>query len=305
MRMLIVGAGGVGGYFGAWLARAGADVTFLARGAHLAAIQRDGLIVRSAVEGESRVRVEAVERVDGTAPVDVVFLCVKSFDTETAVEAIRPAIGSDTAVLSLQNGVDNEAKIDAILGHGRAVGGAAYVFAAIESPGVIVHHFAGRIVFGELDRVTRPRTRRLLEAFGRAGVPAELSTDIERVLWEKYLMICAQAGMTAVTRCPIGVIRATPATWRMYEAMLGELARVGRAAGAPLATDVVDRIAKAAAALAPEAYSSLYQDLVHGKRLELDALHGYALRLGERLGVPTPMLFAVDAALRPHALGRA
>ena len=305
MRILIVGAGGVGGYFGAKLARAGMTVTFLARGAHLEAIRRNGLTVRSAVDGESHVRVEAVDRVDGTAPVDVVLLCVKSFDTDAAVDAIRPTVGADTAVLSLQNGVDNEAKIDAILGRGHAVGGAAYVFATIESPGVIVHRFAGRIVFGELDGVTRPRTERLLDAFGRAGVPAEVSTDIQRVLWEKYLMICAQAGMTAMTRCPIGVIRETPDTWRMYGAIVEELARVGRAAGVPLPPDVVDRITKAAAALAPDAYSSLYHDLVHGRRLELDALHGYAVRLGERLGVPTPMLFAVDAALRPHAPGRA
>ena len=213
-------------------------------------------------------------------------------------------IGPDTAVLSLQNGVDNEAKIDAILGPGHALGGAAYVFATIEAPGVIVHRFAGRIVFGELDGVTRPRTERMLDAFGRAGVPAEASTDIARILWEKYLMICAQAGMTSLTRCPIGVIRDTPATWRMYRAIVEELAGVGRAAGVRLSSDVVDRIVKAAAALAPEAYSSLYHDLVHGKRLELEALQGHAVRLGERLGVPTPMLAAVYAALSPHTAGR-
>ena len=189
MRILIVGAGGVGGYFGAKLARAGAGVTFLARGPHLDAIRRDGLTVRSAADGESRVTVDAVERVSDTAPVDAALLCVKSFDTEAAVEAIRPAIGPETAVLSLQNGVDNEPKVDAILGPGHAMGGAAYVFATIESPGVIVHHLAGRIVFGELDGVRRPRTERLSEAFRRAGVPAEVSTDIQQILWEKYLMI--------------------------------------------------------------------------------------------------------------------
>ncbi len=305
MRILIVGAGGVGGYFGAKLARAGVAVTFVARGAHLDAIRRDGLTVRSAVDGESRVAVEAVEHAGGVAVVDTALLCVKSFDTEAAVEAIRPAVGRDTAVLSLQNGVDNEAKIDAILGGGHALGGAAYVFATIEAPGVIVHRFAGRIVFGELDGVTRPRTGKLLDAFTRAGVPADVSADIQQVLWEKYLMICAQAGMTALTRCPIGVIRDTPETWRMYRAIVEELARVGRAAGVRLPLDVVDRIAKAAGTLAPDAYSSLYHDLVHGRRLELDALHGHAVRLGERLGVPTPMLVAVDAALRPHARGRA
>ena len=160
MRILIVGTGGVGGYFGAKLARAGVAVTFLARGAHLDAIRRDGLSVRSVIEGESRVAVEAVANVAGLGVVDTALLCVKSFDTEAAVEAIRPAIGPDTAVLSLQNGVDNEAKIDAILGRGHAIGGAAYVFATIEAPGVIVHRFAGRIIFGELDGAVRPRTER-------------------------------------------------------------------------------------------------------------------------------------------------
>src|SRR6266705_1277751 len=277
MRILIVGAGGVGGYFGAKLARAGVAVTFVARGAHLDAIRRDGLTVRYTVDGDSRVAVEAVEHAGSVALVDAALLCVKSFDTEAAVEAIRPAVGRETAVLSLQNGVDNEAKIDAILGGGHALGGAAYVFATIEAPGVIVHRFAGRIVFGELD-----------------GVTVEVSADIQQVLWEKYLMICAQAGMTALTRCPIGVIRDTPETWRMYRAIVEELARVGRAAGVRLPLDVVDRIAKAAGTLAPDAYSSLYHDLVHGRLLELDALHGHAVRLGERLGVPTPMLVAVD-----------
>jgi 2-dehydropantoate 2-reductase len=305
MRLLIVGAGGVGGYFGARLARAGEAVTFLARGRQLEAIRRNGLTVRSAVEGEWRVPVEAVERVAGTEPVDAALVCVKSFDTETAVQAIRPALGPESAVLSLQNGVDNEDKIDALLGPGHAMGGVAYVFATLESPGVIAHRFAGRIVFGELDGAVRPRTERLRAAFERAGVPVEVSTDIRRVLWEKYLHICAQAGMTALTRCPVGVVRDTPAAWRMYRAIVEEVAALGSAAGVALAADAVDGVMKQAAGLDPGVYSSLYHDLVQGKRLELDALHGHAVRLGERLGVPTPMLVAVDAALRPHARGRA
>jgi 2-dehydropantoate 2-reductase len=304
MRIAVVGAGGVGGYFGAKLARAGEEVVMLARGAHLAAIRRDGLRVRSAPEGESVVTLEAVESFTGQPPVDMALFCVKSFDTRTAAETLRPVMGPATGVVSLQNGVDNEETLDEILGRGVALGGAAYVFAGIESPGVIRHTFAGRIVFGELDGRVSERATRLSEALARAGVPVDVVTDIRRVLWEKYLLISAQAGMTALTRCPAGVLRETPETWRMYRLILEELAALARTSGVRLADDVADTILKQAATIAPGAYSSLHDDLVQGKRLELEALHGHAVRLGERYGVPTPMVFAVYAALSPHVAGR-
>jgi 2-dehydropantoate 2-reductase len=303
MRLVVVGAGGVGGYFGARLGRAGQDVTLVARGAHLDAIRSRGLCVRSAVEGEYTVPVRAVDKVAGLPDADAVLLCVKSFDTEAAVEAVRAIVGPATAVLSLQNGVDNEDKIDAALGPGHALGGAAYVFATIEAPGVIAHTFAGRVVLGEMDGRPTPRTERLREAFDAAGIPVAVSDDIRRTLWEKYLMISAQAGMTGLTRAPIGVIRETPATWRMYRMIVEELAALGRASGVSLGADAVEMTLANAGKLAPHLYSSLHHDLVHGKRLELDALHGHAVRLGERLGVATPMVFAVYAALRPFAEG--
>jgi len=304
MRVLIVGAGGVGGYFGAKLARGGVPVTMLARGPHLAAIQRHGLRVRSAVEGESVAPVTAVEDVAEQPPADVVLFCVKAFDTESAAAAIRPVIARDTAVVSLQNGVDNEETLEGILGPGHAVGGVAYVFAAIESPGVIAHRFAGHLVFGELDGRPSARLEALRAACDKAGVRAELSSDIRRALWHKYLMISAQAGMTALSRAPIGVIRAVPESRLMYRRIVEELAALAGASGVTLGADVVDNVMKAADGLAAEAYSSLHHDLTQGKRLELEALHGHAVRLGERLGVPTPMVFAVYAALKPHLNGR-
>ena len=302
MRFVVFGAGGVGGYFGARLARAGQDVTVVARGAHLDALRRQGLRVRSAVEGEYVVSVRAVDHVDGLPPAEVVLLCVKSFDTESALEALRPLIAPETAVLSLQNGVDNEETIDTVLGPGHALGGVAYVFAGIESPGVIAHTFAGRIVFGEMDGRLTPRAERLRQALAAAGIPAQLSPDIRRALWEKYLMISAQAGMTALTRCPIGVIRDTPETWWLYRMIVEELAALGRAAGVALPPDAVETVMDQARGLAPHLYSSLHHDLTQGKRLELEALHGHAVRLGERLGVPTPSVFAVYAALKPVAV---
>jgi 2-dehydropantoate 2-reductase len=304
MRVLIVGAGGVGGYFGAKLARAGVPVTLLARGAHLAAIQRDGLRVRSAVDGESVATVSAVADVAGLPPADVVLFCVKSFDTETAAAAIRPAMGPETAVVSLQNGVDNEETLERVLGPGHAVGGVAYVFATIESPGVIAHRFAGHLVFGELDGRPSARLEALRAAFEKAGVRAEVSSDIRRALWLKYVMISAQAGMTALTRAPIGVVRAVPESRLMYRRIAEELAALAAASGVVLGADVVDNVMKAADGLAAEAYSSLHHDLTQGRRLELETLHGHAVRLGERLGVPTPMVFAVYAALKPHLDGR-
>jgi 2-dehydropantoate 2-reductase len=248
--------------------------------------------------------VDAVDDVRGLPAVDSVLFCVKSFDTETAAAAIRPVIGPDTAVVSLQNGVDNEETIDRVLGSGHAVGGVAYVFATIETPGVIAHRFAGHVVLGELDGRASPRLQRLHAAFATAGVRVELSSDIRVALWQKYLMISAQAGMTALARAPIGVIRAVPESRHMYRRIVEELAALGRAGGVALADDVADTIMKAADGLAPEAYSSLHHDLTQGKRLELETLHGHAVRLGDKLGVPTPMVFAVYAALKPHVDGR-
>jgi len=303
MRIVVMGAGGTGGYFGAKLARAGEDVTFVARGAHLAAIRERGLLVRSATEGEWTVPVTAAERVDGLPPAELILFCVKSFDTESAGEAIRPLIGAQTGVLSIQNGVDNEDTLSRMLGAGHVMGGVAQVFATIDGPGIIKHTLLGRIIFGEMDGAETPRARAFLAACGRAGIPAELTRNIVRALWEKYVFLAAQAGLTALTRCPAGVIRRTPETRTMYRLLLEEMAALGRAVGAGLADDVVARCMELLDTLGPTAYTSLYHDLSLAKRLELEALHGHALRLGERHGIATPMLFAVYAALRPHRDG--
>jgi 2-dehydropantoate 2-reductase len=303
MRVVMLGAGGVGGYFGAKLARAGEGVTFLARGAHLEAIRANGLRVRSSLEGEWTVKTAAVDDLRGQPPADVVFLTVKANDTEAILERARPVVGPDTAVLSLQNGVQSVELIDRVLGPGHALGGAAYVFAVIDGPGVIAHHLLGRIAFGELDGRRTPRAERLLAAFARAAIPAEIAPDIRRVLWEKYLFICAQAGMSTLTRVPAGRLRAHEPTWAMYRAIVEEAAAVARAEGVPLPADAVDSVMKAAGTLSDAARSSMHHDLVHGRPLELEALHGHLVRLGRRHGVPTPMAFAVYAALLPLAAG--
>ena len=299
-----MGSGGVGGYFGAKLQRAGERVTLVARGSHLDAIKRAGLAIRSASEGDTVVKPGVVERLEGVDRADAVLFCVKSFDTDDAAARLWSVLGPDTPVLSLQNGVDNEDKIDAKLGAGRAMGGVAQVFATIESPGVIRHHAAGRIIFGELDGRISDRAERLRDAFARAEVPVELSRTIRRALWEKYLLICAVGGTPAVTRETIGAVRGTPATWQLFRRILEEVAALARASGVDLADDAVDQIMKFAETIPPANRASLAQDVLQGRRLELEALHGHAARLGERLGVPTPAIFAVYAALAPHAAGR-
>jgi len=173
------------------------------------------------------------------------------------------------------------------------------VFASIEAPGVIAHRFAGRIVLGEPGGGASPRAERVREAIAKAGIPVEVSGDIQRVLWEKFVMICAQAGVTALTRCTTGVVRAVPETWRLYRTLAEELAMLGKTAGVSLAPGIVDTVVSQVASLAPQTSSSLAFDLSQGKRLELEALHGHAVRLAEKLGVAVPTVFAVYAALKP------
>jgi len=303
MRIVVMGSGGTGGYFGAKLARAGEDVTFVARGAHRAAIEADGVRIRSAVEGDWAVRAPAVERLDGRPPADVVLFCVKSFDTEEAAQLIRPVVGPDTGVLSIQNGVDNEEKLARVLGAGHVLGGAVRVFATIEAPGVIRHTFGGHLTFGEMDGRETERARAFLAACRKAQIPTELVPDVERALWDKYVFLTTHAGITALTRCPAGVLRAVPEVRELYRRVGTEILAVGRAAGAPVDETQITQGMKMLDAVAPSAASSLQHDLVNGKRLELEALHGHVVRLAERHGVAAPTVFTIYAALRPFRDG--
>jgi 2-dehydropantoate 2-reductase len=303
MRIVIMGSGGTGGYFGAKLARAGEDVTFVARGAHLAALSANGLRIKSAVEGDWTVPAAAVERLDGAPPADLVLFCVKSFDTEEAARLIRPVVGPATGVLSIQNGVDNEEKLARVLGAGHVLGGAVRVFATIEAPGVIAHTFGGHLAFGEMDGRETERARAFLAACRKASIPAELVPDVTRALWEKYVFLTTHAGVTALTRCPAGVLRAVPEIRELYRRTVTEILAIGRAAGVPVDDGLLEQGMKFLDTVAPNAYSSLHHDLVTGKRLELEALHGHAVRLAEHHGVAAPTVFAIYAALRPYRDG--
>lgn len=300
MKVAVYGAGGVGAYFGGRLAEAGADVHLIARGDHLDALQRNGLDVKS-VHGDVHVDPPATNDPAEIGPCDFVLFCVKSFDTENAAGRTHPLLDGDTGVLSLQNGLDNEPNLVTELGREHVMGGVAYIFSTIAEPGVVSHTGGpGRIVFGELDGRRTERGKRLLDACERADIDAHLSDDILRELWRKAAFICAQAGTTAAVRLPLGEIRNTDSTWALYRRLLEEVVAVGESSGIDL-DGVVEEWLSFAADLDADAYSSLHYDMTHGKRMELEALHGAVLRRADEHGIDVPMTEAIYAILEPWA----
>ncbi len=302
MKIAVVGAGAIGGYYGALLQQTEHEVAFLARGSHLAAMRERGLRLESGLLPQPlTLRVRATDRPEEIGQVDLVLFAVKSYDTDAAAALLPPLLDDGTAVLTLQNGVDNVDRLSERVGRDHVLGGACYIFTAVTSPGVIVHTAgARRVVFGELNGRSTPRAQAIRDAFAATGVPVELSDQILVALWEKYILIVAQGGMTALTRLPIGVIRQAPATMEMYLDVASEVAAVGRAHGVPIAQGERDRVTRAAEALDPGSFSSLYTDLTRGRRMELDALPGNVVRLGRRYGIPTPVCRAIYAALLPY-----
>jgi 2-dehydropantoate 2-reductase len=304
MKIAIIGTGSLGGYFGGRLALAGNEVHFVARGATLAAMRRSGLRVRSIFGDFELAPAETRATDDATSigPVQVVLFTVKSFDTESAAASLPSLLGPETAVISLQNGIDNEERIAGLIGPQYVAGGVALIFASVVEPGVIRHSGGlGHITFGELDGRLTPRLQAFLAACERAGISAELSPDIRTALWTKFTFICAQASLTAATRKPIGVIRAIPETWALFRQVLEEVVSVARAENVPLPGDIAERQLEIVRNLDPTAYSSLYDDLIAGRRMELGALLGELVRRADRAGVPAPASSALYAILLPSA----
>jgi 2-dehydropantoate 2-reductase len=302
MKVAVYGTGGVGGYFGGRLALAGADVHLIARGAHLDALRTRGLRVTS-IKGDFQIDLPASDDPSEIGACDYVLFCVKSFDTIEAAAQSQALIGEGTAVISLQNGVDNEEEIARIVGQAHVMGGAAYIFSTIVEPGVIAHTGGpARIVFGEMDGSRSERAQRLLDLCREGGIDAVLSEDIQRVLWEKYAFICAQAGMTAAVRLPIGSVREVEESWAAFKRVVDEVRMVAAAEGIELPADTATRHAGFAEGLEPTGYSSLYDDLTHGRRMELEALHGTVVRRARRHAIPVPVCEAIYAILRPWAV---
>jgi 2-dehydropantoate 2-reductase len=267
-------------------------------------LRERGLVIKSAALGDYTLPVRATDDPAEVGPVDLVLFCVKSYDTDAAAALLPPLVGPDTAVISVQNGVDNEARLAGVVGPGAVLGAIASLSAYIEAPGVIVVRGGPTALrFGELGGGTSPRTERLLRAFQDAGLSAEVSPDISSLLWEKFMFICALSGVTSLTRLPIGPVLADPATRRLYRGVMDEVAAVGRACGVALPDDAAGRWYQTSTTLPPGIYGSMYQDLVVGRRLELEGLNGTAVRLGEEHGILAPLNFAIYAALRPYAGG--
>jgi len=302
MRIAVYGAGGVGGYFGGRLARAGAEVHFIARGAHLQALRERGLRVRS-VKGDFQAQVPTTDDPAEVGPCDVVLFCVKTFDTDAAAARLGPLVGEDTAVVSLQNGVENEEKLARAVGEDHVMGGAAFIFAGITEPGVIVHTGGpASITIGELDGHVSHRAQRLLACCERAGFEAELSASIKTVLWGKLAFICAQAGTTAAVRLPIGEIRTVDVTWEAFRRLVAEVCAVAEADGNPVPPAAQQRALALAQAIEPDSFSSLHDDLVAGRHMELEGLHGFVVRRAEKHGLAVPTTQAIYAILRPWAI---
>jgi 2-dehydropantoate 2-reductase len=305
MKIAVMGAGGVGGLIGARLGHVGCDVSFVARGAHLAAMRSHGLKLESGVGDVHLPKPRVTDDPATLGQVDLVILAVKMRDTESAARAIAPLIGPDTGVISLQNGVVKDDILRPIIGAKALMGGVAYMGTAISRPGVIEHTgTVQRVVFGEYDGRRSKRAETLLEWCRKAGLDAAISDDIRRTLWEKFAFLVGMAAVTATMRLPIGPIRSHPLTRQFYLEAMAEAAAVGRAHGVKLPEDFAEERMRFVDTLPATMTASLQLDLERGNPLEVEWLSGSVVKLGAAVGVPTPIHRAARDILILHAQGR-
>lgn len=309
MRITIFGSGGVGGYFGGRLAQAGEDVTFIARGEHLRAMQTNGLKVES-IQGDFTVHpVKATNDPAQAGIADAILVAVKCWDVPAAAEAMRPMLGRDTFVVPLENGVEAPDQLAAILGNSRVLGGLCRISAFIAAPGVIRHVAnVGKnpyIAFGELDGSSSRRVEALRQVF--AGIPhvtSEAAVDINVRLWDKFLFIASMSGLGSVTRQPVGVFRSVPESRNLLKATLEETAVLAWKRGVALPKDAVQKTLETIDKLPPETVASMARDIIEGHPSELEAQNGAVVRMGRESGVPTPAHAFIYASLLPGELKR-
>jgi len=304
LKIAIMGAGGVGGYFGAKLALAGNEVSFIARGAHLAAMRENGLSVHSPLGDLHIPTPRATDDPREIGSVDVVLFGVKLWDTTTAAEAIKPLIGPETVVISLQNSVVKDDLLKGVLGEAAVAGGVCYINATIKAPGIINHASTmQKMVFGEYDGAPSARLTRLLDACVQAGIEAAISDDISGVIWKKFVFLVGLSATTTTTRCPLGTVCANPHSRRFLEGIMQEAVEVGRAEGIALAPDFAQDRLRFCDQIDPTMTASMLHDLKHGNPLEVEWLSGDVAKRGARLGIPTPYNTAVFEILSVHAKG--
>jgi 2-dehydropantoate 2-reductase len=307
MRFAILGSGAVGGYFGAKLAKAGQDVTFIARGAHLEAIRSKGLEVRSAQLGDFTVRAAAESDTTRVGAVDVVIVSVKAYDNSTALPMLPPLMGPGTVVLTLQNGVDSVDEIAAIVGTDRVLGGTTYVATALESPGQIVQTGVHRaIIFGEvqgeLDAIT-PRVQTIADILASADIQVTPVADARVPIWDKFVYLAAFSGFTGASRLAIGHIWKYPQVQEMFYAASREIASIAKAEGVTISANRFDTLEEYMQNLPPTTRSSLLIDLGQGKRIEVEALQGAAVRRAKKHGIAVPIMSTLYALLKPWENG--
>ena len=313
MRIAVVGAGGVGGYFGGRLAEAGADVVFLARGAHLEALRTGGLRLLSPKGNAHITSVNATDDAASVRGVDVVLFAVKLYDAEAAAPLLGPLVtngGPDTVVIPLQNGVEGTDIVSRAVGPAHTAGGTCYVSAVIAEPGVIRHTAMDHLIFGELDpmRAARPervegRLSRLLDTCRAASFQSTLSDDIQIDVWTKFVRLSVLSGLTTVTRAPLGVTVNDPDLLSMLKRAIAEGMAVAHAKGVQVPTSTIDDVVNAYKALPPQTKSSMLEDLERGRRLELPWLSGAVVRIGREVGVATPIHGFINAVLKPYVSG--
>ena len=303
MKIAIMGTGGVGGYYGGLLAHSGQDVTFIARGAHLAAIREKGLQVKSVLGGFLVSPAHATDNPAEVGPVDLILFATKTYHTDEAAQAIRLMVGPDTVVLPLQNGVDAAERIGAVVGTEHLLGGATWLSAAIEAPGVIGQYSQfRRIVLGELDGRKTPRAQQVFDALNATGATVELSDNIAKVLWTKFVFIASVSVLGSLTRVTFGEYRNVPEARAALTEAIAEVAAVARAKGVLLDADVVDKTLAFIDGSAPGIKPSMQRDVEAGRPSELESMLGIVVRLGEELGVPTPVMRVAYALLKPGYL---
>jgi 2-dehydropantoate 2-reductase len=302
MHIVVMGAGGVGGYFGARLAQAGHQVSFIARGRHLEALRTQGLRVKSAL-GDAELKVRAYQDPREAGQADVVMFAVKLWDTESAAEQLRPIV-ENGIVIPFQNGVESVDRISAILGKDKVMGGSAYIATRIAAPGLIEHTGTmARLRFGPLMPSQRSAAQGFLAACKESGVDAELSEDIVRVNWEKFAFLVAMSGTTALARAPLGIVRGDPDLRWMFEQAMREAWTLARRRGIKLPDDFVEKQMAFADTLPVEMRASMLHDLAAGNRLEAPWLCGAVVRMGQEHGLAAPVNRAIYAALKPYVDG--
>ena len=304
MKIAVMGTGGMGGYYGGYLAAAGCDVTFIARGEHLAAIQKNGLSLKGD-NGNMHINpTSATDDPGSIGPVDVVLFCVKLYDVETAAELIQPLIKKDTIVISFLNGIDGPERLAKIVGKQHVIGGAAYASAVIEAPGVVRYKGTkGHFRIGYLDGRANHGLKEFQSLYSGTPIECEISDDIVATLWDKFILLATNSGLSCICRQPVGIIYNDPDLLKLAIAMMREVESLAISKNIKIDDDIIEKSVAWSKSAPIDLYASMYHDLRKGRPLELAGMSGFVATLGEQLKIATPCHRTVFACLKPYING--